>query len=242
MSNDFKKVLLESLAQNNIMATKEIYALFPEMNTQTVSWHLHKLLKLGTIVQVSHGCYSIVKDDEFDSQRLSSLQESSGAAYRIIQDLGFKFYLSGLDALTGQGFYAREGYPVIICVEKGREKDVQLELMRQRDFAIIENEVELLNNSVMKNNIQFYILTSTSQELSEKHFACPEKAFVDLYYCITHLDYPIAVQTLPHILARFKMNPYKFKMATRDRGLSEELNFLTCYNREFLREFANILK
>lgn len=242
MSEQFNKLLIKTLQENKIMSTKEIYSLFFDMNNQTVSWHLHRLQKLGTIVQVSHGCYALPSDyPKDDEQHLSQLPEMSKIAYKIVSSLGYKFYFSGLDALKGKGFSIEGGYPVIICVEPDRTKDVQLELMRQCDFAITEDEFDLLESNHLKDSVQFYILKSSAYELSDNHFACSEKAFVDLYYAITRLDYPIAVQTLPHVLGRIKSNEFKFRKATRDRGLSEELNFLTCYNKEFLKEFSNIL-
>lgn len=235
MEKYFSVRLIDALDKNSVLSTQEIYELFSDMNKQTVSWHLHKMLEKGKIIQIKHGFYSISKTEEEDRNRISLLPFLSQTAYQILEKTGYNFYLSGLDALTGRGFQISGAYPVIICTDTHRVKDIQLELMRESDFAITEDDLLLLDNPIIKSKIQYVILkTNAFCELSKNHFAFVEKAFVDLYYAVTRLDYPLNIEELPHILSLIKPNEYKYKLSTKDRGLSDELNFLLNYDKRFI--------
>jgi hypothetical protein len=120
-------------------------------------------------------------------------------------------------------------------------KDVQLLLMREFDLAITEEESNILNMGKLKSRIQFVILGSSNFALQSDGFAFPEKAFVDLYYAVTRLEYPLPVKELPHVLSLITPNMYRFRHATKDRGLSSELNFLISYNREFIKAFSDFI-
>lgn len=239
MKENFNKKLFEFMSEKDFVTTKEIYELFPEMNSQTVSWHLHKLLKSGDIAQLAHGCYSLKQKSI--SQRSELLSNQAKSAFNILKTAGFDFYISGLDALKANGLNVTGNYPVLICTTKERMKDVQLELMRESDFAITENDISFSNNDKLSDRIQYYILGSKAFELSSDNVALKEKAFVDLYYAITRLGYPVAVTNLPRILSVIKPNEYKFKASTRDKGVGDELNFLLSYDRQFVKAFADLL-
>jgi len=241
MAENFESKITKLLNENQTLSTKEIYSLFPDMNTQTVSWHLHKQVIKGNIVQASHGVYVLPKTKLNDESRISKLPKLSLAAFEILNKAGYNFYLSGLDTLNGLGFSVSGNYPAIICTEKSRVKDVQLALMREFDVCITEDEYSLLDNANLRKRIQFVVLSTDAFELSKGHFALPEKAFVDLYYVISRFDYPVPVKELPHVLSLIKPNLYKFKLATKDRKVSDELNFLMHYNREFVKALADFL-
>lgn len=241
MSEDFRKVLIENLNKTDFLATREIYDLFPEMNSQTVSWHLHKMLKEGEIVQASHGMYAIgLRKNEtgFDSNNLSTFSKT---AFDILTNSGFEFYLSGLDSLKINGFNINGDFPVIICADKSRIKDIQLELMRESDLAVTENDYVFSDENSITNKAKYYVLSTKAFELSSNNIALKEKAFIDLYYAITRMNYPVAISNLPRILSMIKPNEFKFKTSTRDRGLSDELNFLLNYDRQFIKAFSELL-
>lgn len=241
MSSDFLTELTSLLKEHKTLTTQEIYAMFPDSNQKTISWHLHKQMLRGNIIQASHGVYVLPQEKYNIDDSIRVLGERSMRAFEALDDTGYDFYLSGLDALNGVGFTASGDYPTIVCAAKHRVKDVQLELMRLFDFAVTEDEYENINDKALKDKIQFVILSTDAMELSNEHFALIEKAFVDLYYAVTRMDYPISVTELPHILSLINPNPFRFKMATRDRHLSDELNFLINYNKDFLREAVRYL-
>ena len=241
MAADFLEKLTNLLKEHKTLTTQEIYSYFSDQNQKTVSWHLHKQLLRGNIVQASHGVYVLPAQQCNTQESVRELPELSLRAYEALSETGYKFYLSGLDALNGLGFTVSGNYPVIICVEKNRIKDVQFELMRLFDFAATEEDYVMLQDPEIKNRINFIILSTNAFELSSDHFALPEKAFVDLYYAVTRMNYPVPVKELPHVLSVIKPNPFRFKLATRDRHLSDELNFIASLNREFVKELCEYI-
>lgn len=205
------------------------------MNQKTVSWHLHDQLSRGFISRTSHGSYRLSESIPEKNERFPHLPQLSCECYEHLLKTGYEFYLSGLDCLNGIGFTVSGNYPVIVCTPKHQVKDLQLSLMRQFDFAITEDELQLLSNTALRDRIQFVVLSTTNMSLSKDHFAFTEKAFVDLYYAATRFEYPLPISELPHILSLITPNPFRFRQSTKDRGLSNELNFLLSYNKEFLK-------
>ena len=241
MANEFRKRLTDALSDGRTLSTREIYALFPDMNSQTVSWHLHEEMGKGFVEKISHGSYRLSSMTPSDVERLSNIPDLSTSAFSCLKASGYDFYLSGLDCMNGIGFKVDGSYPVILCTRKHSMKDVQLLLMREFDLAITEDESNLLGMGTLKSRIQFVILSSSNFALQSDGFAFPEKAFVDLYYAVTRMEYPLPTRELPHVLSLIKPNLYRFRNATKDRGLSNELNFLLSYNKDFLKAFAQFI-
>lgn len=241
MANEFRKKLIDALSNVKSLSTREIYDLFSDMNQSTVSWHLHEELGKGFVEKCGHGSYRLSSTTPDDRERLSKIPNLSTAAFACLKDSGYDFYLSGLDCMNGIGFKVDGSYPVILCTRKHSIKDVQLLLMREFDLAITEDESNLLGMGRLKSRIQFVILSSSNFALQSDGFAFPEKAFVDLYYAVTRMEYPLPVRELPHVLSLIKPNLYRFRNATKDRGLSSELNFLISYNRDFVKAFAEFI-
>ena len=237
----FKESLISYLMMNGRLTTREIYALFPDMNKQTVSWHLNQELMKGNIRKAGHGVYEIGTHIPEKEERQQNIPELSKAVYECLSQSGYDFYLSGLDCMNGLGFKVDGQYPVIICVRKECLKDVQLLLMREFDLAITEEEKELLGDENLRRRIQFVVLKSSDFALQKEHFAFKEKGFVDLYYAVTRLEYPLDVAELPHVLSLISPNAYRFRRATKDRGLSSELDFLLSYNKDFVKALAKYL-
>ncbi|MBO4393386.1 MAG: helix-turn-helix transcriptional regulator [Spirochaetales bacterium] len=241
MANEFRKKLIDALSNVKSLTTREIYDLFSDMNQSTVSWHLHEEFGKGFVEKCGHGSYRLSSTTPDDRERLSKIPNLSTAAFACLKDSGYDFYLSGLDCMNGIGFKVDGSYPVILCTRKQSIKDVQLLLMREFDLAITEEESNLLGMGRLKSRIQFVILSSSNFVLQSDGFAFPEKAFVDLYFAVTRMEYPLPVRELPHVLSLINPNLYRFRNATKDRGLSSELNFLISYNRDFVKAFAEFI-
>lgn len=239
--DSFKESLFSYLMMNGKLTTQEIYSLFPEMNHKTVSWHLHQELVKGNIQKDGHGIYALSSKVPQNEERQDNIPELSKVVYRCLGESGYDFYLSGLDCMNGLGFKVDGSYPVIVCVKPSDVKDVQLLLMREFDLAITEEEMDLLSEEGLKRRIQFVVLKSGDFTLQKEHFAFQEKAFVDLYYAVTRLEYPLDVSELPHVLSLIMPNAYRFRRATKDRGLSSELDFLLSYNKNFVKALARYL-
>ena len=237
----FRDVLVTALKERGCLTTQDIYLLFADMNPRTVSWHLHEELGKGTVVRQKHGEYVLSASIPEQEERFGNIPELSRKAHEMLGKSGYDFYLSGLDCMNGLGFRVDGSYPVIVCTRANTVKDVQLFLMREFDLAITEEEFDLLADPAVRNRIQFVVLSADDFSLQKDGFAYAEKAFVDLYYCVTRLEYPLSVSELPHVLSLIVPNAFRFRRATRDRGLSNELNFLLSYNRDFVKAFADFI-
>lgn len=223
------------------MSTEEIYGLFSGMNQKTVSWHLNQEIAKGSIVRSFHGFYALAPSLPDTAERLAAIPELSRQCFSCLDSLGLPFYLSGLDCLNGLGLQVEGSYPVIVCTGKNNMKDIQMELMRSFDLAITEEETLLLEDEKLKGRISFMVLSSSDSRLQNAGFAYKEKAFVDLYYAVTRLDYPLSRAELPRILSLIDVNSYRFRLATRDRKLANELNFLLNYDSSFIKAFAEFI-
>lgn len=241
MAKEFQRRLLGALRENGSMSTQEIYSFFCDMNPKTVSWHLYNCLGEGLVVRTSHGIYSLSQSIPEVEERLSHIPMKSCLLYDFMDKSGFDFYMTGLDCMNGLGLEVASGYPVLFCCRTHDVKDVQMEVMRQLDLALTESDISMLTDENLKRRIQYVILGSNDFTLQKGGFAFIEKAFVDLYYAATRLEYPIPVGELPRILGLFDSNPYRFKRATKDRHVSQELDFLLNYNKDFIKAFATVL-
>lgn len=241
MVREFEEKLITLLQTKGALSTVQIYDEFSDMNPKTVSWHLYDCIKQGLVDRSSHGYYVLSSSLPEIKERFSNISSYGREIYDYLCSAGFDFYISGMDCLNGHGVWLQGSLPLIICTHKNDVKDVQLELMRHYDLALIESEVAMLSNERVKNQIKTVILSSNDFTLQKGHFAFIEKAFVDLYFAVTRLDYPVAIEELPHILSLYNVNPYRFKKATKDRHLSSELDFLLCYEKRFLKAFVNFL-
>lgn len=241
MAKDFQSRLAAELLERESMTTREVYAFFGDMNPKTVSWHLFECLEEGVVVRTGHGRYALSRSMPEVDERLSHIPSKSCILYDFMCRSGFDFYMSGLDCMNGLGLEVSSGYPVVFCCRRRDVKDVQMEVMRHLDLVLTEADSQMLCDDALKRRIQYVVLGSDDFTLQRGGFAFLEKAFVDLYYAATRLEYPVGVGELPGILSLFDLNPYRFRRATKDRRISPELDFLLCYNKDFMKAFADIL-
>jgi len=242
MAKEFQKQLVQILNEKGSMSTQELYSYFNDMNSKTVSWHLYNCLNQGLISRTMHGNYTLSSSIPEVEERLSHMPIRNCMIFDFMCKSGFDFYMTGLDGLNGIGFDVSGDYPVLLCCRKKDVKDVQIETMRQFDLTLTEFDTQMLSNEKTKRRIQYVILGSNDFSLQKNHFAFPEKAFIDLYYAVTRLDYPISIEELPHILSLIKPNSYRFKRATKDRKISHELDFLMNYNKDFIKALAEFIE
>ena len=241
MVKEFEEKLVQLLQERGPLSTVEIYDYFYPMNPKTVSWHLFDCIKQGIVDRSSHGLYVLSSSLPEIKERLANISSYSQEIYDFMCSSGFDFYLSGMDCLNGLGVWTQGSLPVIICTRKADVKDVQLELMRHYDLTLIESETSMLADEKARGLIRSIILSSNDFTLQKGHFAFVEKAFVDLYYAVTRMEYPLPIEELPHLLSLFNINPYRFKRSTKDRHLSSELDFLLSYDKRFLKAFVDYI-
>jgi hypothetical protein len=84
----------------------DIYIAFPDMHVKTVSWYLYKLVRDGKITRVRHGVYSL-QEAQNVTVRYDQMQIASQKLYDEMQEYGYPFCISGIDALIGKMQHVR---------------------------------------------------------------------------------------------------------------------------------------
>jgi len=55
----FYSELVKHMEKDGEMSTRQIYSLFPDINENTISWRLHRFVRLGKLQKAGHGQYSL---------------------------------------------------------------------------------------------------------------------------------------------------------------------------------------
>jgi hypothetical protein len=135
-----------------------------------------------------------------------------------------------MDALVGEIQHIPEQFPTILIVEKNGIKEVMEALNEKGYFVLSEQEKDFFRNVTLRNKVQVIILKGRNFSFATNNIANKEKAFVDLYYAVTRLDYPISVPELLRIYESMKRNEsittLAMKKAAKDRGISTEFDWM----------------
>lgn len=235
VSEKFYKGISQHMENGVELSIKRIYSLFPEINPKTVSWRLYSLVQQGKLNRTGHGYYSLIKIDEHNAAGYDYLQKKSQLVYDILIDYGYNFYMTGLDSLIGEILHMPEKYPVLLVIEESGIKEIQVVLNEKELMVITEKDRNIIENMLLKSKIDIIILKGKDFLLSVDHIAQKEKGFVDLYYAVTRMEYGLSIPELSRIYQNMQRNNSiamtKIKDAARDRGISNEINWLLELNK-----------
>jgi hypothetical protein len=117
VDEEFLEKLLIRMETEPELNVKKIYSMFPEINPKTVLWRLHKLVQQGKLFKAGRGYYSVKVEKEHHSAGYDYLQKKSKDVYDLVSDYGYKFYITGLDALVGEILHIPEQYTVLLAIE-----------------------------------------------------------------------------------------------------------------------------
>ncbi len=227
---EFYKSLKKAMRDKTSIEMADIYVAFPDMNVKTVSWYLHELVQDGKITRVKHGVYSL-KDAQNIVVRYDQMQITSQKLYDEMQEYGYPFYISGIDALIGRMQHVPEQYPVIMVVEKKSMPQIRQELITDSRIVVSIDDAKMLNKNLSVDKVNVMLLYGKNYvSLSSEGIAYPEKGFVDLYYAATRLKYSISPQELSRIfdsLVRGRdFSQIRMLDAAKDTGITNEIKLL----------------
>lgn len=224
---------------------KQIYQMFSETNQKTISWRIYNLCKQGKLYKSGHGLYSLSKMDSHLAVGYEYMQKKAQDIYDIVMEYGYEFYVSGLDALVGEVLHVPEQYPVILEIEYDGISEISEVLNAREYFAIKVSEKELLSNLALKSKVDVILIPCKKFTLSYENIAIKEKAFVDLYYAVTRVNYGISIQELSRIYENLKRNKMisiaKIKDAAKVVGVAGEIGWLLDVEKMLpkVKEFMN---
>lgn len=162
----------------------------------TLYWSLWSLAKKSYIKRIGKGLYSFEKKKD---QVKPILSAKAKRAWKIIDESGYQFFISGLDILSVFAEHIPEYFPTLLFVDKYSRDDV-LTLLSKNDLSATTKA------DYYKNTNKEFILAYATNEFkySQNGLASFEKAFVDLYYEITRNDYSLPLQELARIYLNMK--------------------------------------
>ena len=223
------------LERSEQLDIKMIYTIFPEMNRKTISWRLYKLVQQGKLYKAGRGYYSLNRVDEHSAAGYNYLQKVAREIYETVMEFGYDFYITGLDALVGEIHHIPEQFPTIMIVEKNGMDEIKEALNNKGYFVLSEREKDYLQNVTFRNKVQVILLKGKNFSFAMDNIANKEKAFVDLFYAVTRLDYALSVKELIRIYESMERNKsiatLVMKKAARDRGIATEIDWILDLNK-----------
>lgn len=184
----------------------------------------------GRLQRTGQGQYSLYSIDANNAAGYEYMHHKTRTVYDLIIEIGYNFYITGLDSLIGDVLHIPEEYPVLIVVEDTGINEIQDTLNENGLLVVTESNKSIIADTVMKNKIDVLIMKGKDFTLATDHIAQKEKGFVDLYYAITRMEYAVSVQELYRIYQNLKRNQslaaLKVKKAAKDRGIITEIGWL----------------
>jgi len=243
---EFYTSLKKTMRGKRSFEIADIYIAFPDTNVKTVSWYLYKLVRDGKITRVKHGVYSL-KEAQNIAVRYGQMQTASQKLYDEMQEYGYPFCISGIDALIGKMQHVPEQYPVIMVVEKKSMPQIREELITDSRIVVSIDNAKMLNKNLSVDKVNVMLLYGKNYvSLSSEGIAYPEKGFVDLYYAVTRMKYSISPQELSRIFDSLvegrDFSRIRMLDAAKDTGITDEIKWLLEIPKipDLARHFAKV--
>ena len=193
------EIIKQNLGNQTTFCTDEVIPLFPELKKSTLYWNLSKLVEAGYIKRVRNGVFSF---NDLKGRQGIILCETAQKLKNYMDELGFYYYISGLDILAKYMLHIPEQYPVIAFIEKAAKEEIYNNLLAE-GFEVIEPQYtkKMYEDAMFSgsHNMQVILYTTEDFQYSSEGLASIEKAFADLYFAITRNGYPLSLQELVRI-------------------------------------------
>lgn len=225
-------VIKKRFADSPEFTTDDIRRLFPNTNPKTISWKIYKLIQRDLLTRRAKGLYSIQEADrqEVFASDYDYLSSRAKKVYDIAQNLGYEYYISGLDGLLEDLLHLPENFPVIAVTETAGLRALQEELIGNQWTVMTQTDYSDKFDRLFSNNFDVILLQGKNFELAKKGIAIKEKAFIDVYYAVTRMNYAFSVQELERtfdtLIRKKIIMPYRLKEAAKDLSIREEVDFI----------------
>jgi len=226
----------------------DIRQLFPQTNPKTVNWKIFKLIQRDLLTRQAQGTYSLKKADreEVSSSEYDYLSNRAKKVYGILQNFGYEYYISGLDGLAEDLLHLPENFPVIAVTEKAGLLELQEELISNQLTVMTQKDYSSKFDRIFSNNFDVILLQGKNFELAKQGIAVKEKAFIDLYYAVTRMNYAFSVQELERtfdtLIRKKAIMSFRIKEAAKDLSISNEIEYIMNISKlpKAARSFAQI--
>ena len=224
----------EKLREQTTFYIEDVQAIFPDMKRSSIYWNLSKLVEARYLKRVRTGVYAF---NEWKGKTKIALTEDTKRVQEILDELGFEYFVSGLDVLQRFMQHVPEQYPMILFIEKTAHDEIVSYLL-DGGFAVVKP-------SEVSKQYEDAMLSGTEKK---QVIVTIEKAFVDLYFSITRNKYPLSLQELVRVyqnLVRLgNIDKKKLIAASTKRNLQCDIRLIveTPYITEEAMQFAMILR
>ncbi len=236
----------DKFGDNASIYFEDVQKLFPELKKSSVYWLLSKLVDEGYLKRIRNGIYSF---NEYKGKLAVYLSKASQRIQEILDETGYKYYISGLDVIQKFLHHVPEEYPSMVFVDKDASEEIR-ELLLNQDFYIIDykkSETSISRNK-FDNRSQIFLYPTTSFDFQEKGIAVIEKAFIDLFYSITRENFPFAIQelvrTYSNMIKHGIIDQKKMVKISYVRNMQYDIRFIveSRFITENAFEFVELLK
>ena len=185
------------------------------------------MLKLGYLKRVGHGLYTFLKKEAPPNP---IILKSTKKIWKLLIETEYDFFISGLDILSIFMQHIPETYPAILFINKYSKEEI-INLLVQQNYNIhFGKQKKSIINKTNNKKIDIYLHLTVEFNYSDKGLAIFEKAFVDLYYEVTRMNYPLSLQELEKIYINMRRRLYLnikkiIKIAAR-RNIQSEINYI----------------
>lgn len=232
--------IIEHLGDQQIFYVDEIKKIFPDMTKSYLYWTLSKLVEEGYVKRIRNGVYAL---NEWKGKKTISISKDAKRLQDILDETGFRYYISGVDILQKYMQHVPEQYPVILFLEKEALEEIK-SFLKGSGFEPVEAKQieEVYKNYVFRGlDTSWVVLYPTeSFEFAEDGLATIERAFVDLYYAVTRNGYPVALQELVRIYKNLirlgNIDKKRLITVAARRGISYDIRYIV--ESKFITEHA----
>lgn len=227
---------------------EDVQAIFPESKPATIYWNLSKLVEAGYFKRVRKGVYAF---NEWKGKTKISLAEDARKVQDCLDELGFKYFVSGLDVLQRFMQHVPEQYPIILFAEKTAHEEIVNNLVADSFHIVKTSEIQQQYEDAVltgNNTKQIIVYDTENFDYENDGVATIEKAFVDLYYSVTRNGYPLSLQELARVyqnLVRLgNIDKKKLITVSTKRNLQSDIRLIveTPYITDEAMQFATILR
>ena len=238
----------ENLRDQSTFYMEDIQAIFPDMKQSSIYWNLSKMVEEGYLKRVRTGVYAF---NEWKGKARIALTEDIRKVQEILDESGFKYFISGLDVLQRFMQHVPEQYPMILFVEKAAHDEI-ITYLSGGEFSVIKpSEIrKQYEDAVLAGADKKLVIAYDTENFDYESdgIATIEKAFVDLYFSIIRNGYPLSLQELVRVyqnLVRLgNIDKKKLITVSTKRNLQSDIRLIveTPYITEAAMQFAMLLR
>lgn len=189
------ELIQNSFAGQDFFKVEDVQSILIDISKATLYWYLSKMVDKGYIKRIGKGKYTVNKNLGLERPIYSHLAD---IVNRILEETGFRYFISGLDVLLKYMQHVPDNFPVMLFVDKFSKEEIE-GILLQNQITVIDTDEIKRGTLLSKLNIlnEFVIIYKTENlDYSTDGFATRERAFVDLYYEVTRREYPVSIQEL----------------------------------------------